>query len=113
MRTAPGGPPGRWLVSTALDATGGGFDTDVPVEIGVQLLKPGETLGMAREAGQLATPTPSPTATAAAKTPPDAAPPDDDDSSALAGWLLVLGLGVAGIVVGMLAAAVLSRRAAA
>ena len=46
-----------------------------------------------------------------AKTPPDFAAPADD-SSGLAGWLLVLGVGVAGIVVGLLAAAVLSRRAA-
>jgi Ca-activated chloride channel family protein len=111
VRTSPGGPAGKWLVSTKLDATGGGFDTDVPVEIGVQLLKPGETLGMTREAGELATPTPSPAATAVAQTPPDASPPDNDDSG-LTGWLLVLGIGVAGIVVGLLAAAVLSRRAA-
>jgi Ca-activated chloride channel family protein len=112
VRTRPGDPPGRYAVSVSLDATGGGFDTDVPVEIGVQLVKPGETLGMAREAGQLATPTPTPTATAtAAKTSPVVRA--SEDSGALKGWLLVAGLGVLGIAIGLLAGAVLSRKAAA
>jgi Ca-activated chloride channel family protein len=110
VRTRPGDPPGRYLVSTVLDATGGGFDADVPVEIGVQFLKAGETLGMTREAGVLATPTP--TATAKASPAPTVTAPAED-SSGLGGWLLVLGLGVLGVAIGLLAGAVLSRRAAA
>jgi hypothetical protein len=105
----PSDPPGRYTVSIAVDATGGGFDADIPVEIGVQLVKPGQTLGMTRDAGQLATPTPSPTASARPRA--TAAAPAPKDSDALTGWLVVLGLGVAGIVVGLAAAAVLSRRA--
>jgi Ca-activated chloride channel family protein len=109
VRTRPGDPPGHYLVSAVLDATGGGFDTDVPVEIGVQFLKPGETLGMTREAGALATPTP----TATAKASPAATVASSEDSSGLGGWLVVLGLGVLGIAVGLLAGAMLSRRATA
>ena len=113
MRTSAG-RPGRAsaLVSTTLDATGGGFDTDVPVEIGVQLLKPGETLGMTREAGELATPTPTADRDRRGPDASGRAAARRTASSALTGWLLVLGLGVAGLVVGLLAAAVLSRRAA-
>ena len=92
----------------SLEGAGGcGLETDAPVEIGGAVRQAaGETLGMPREAGQLAA--------ASCRRRRPARPRDagrrprargGPDSSGLAGWLLVAGCRVAGIVVGLLAVA--------
>jgi hypothetical protein len=110
VRTRPDGPPGRYSVGVILEETGGGLDaTEIPVELGVQFLAPGEEVGLTRTPGELSTPTPTPTptpspvATAAAK----------EGESALGGWLLAFGVGILGLAAGFGAAAILGRGSAA
>jgi Ca-activated chloride channel family protein len=98
-------PAGRYTFQVQLDE---GLRTDaVPVELGVQLLAPGETPGLTRAAGELgAAPTPS----ATPEPTPEAATPDapatDDGPSPLVIALAAIG----GLAVGLLAALVLTRR---
>jgi Ca-activated chloride channel family protein len=99
-------PPGRYIVSVQVTGDYGG---EVPVEIGIQFLRPGETVGLVRAPGALGAPTPSPTPRARAT----AAPPASEDSSGLGGWLVVAAIGVAAVAVGLTAATVLGRKAAA
>ena len=80
------------------------------MEIAVQFLEPGANVEPVSAAGELATPTPTPTPSARPQATVSA--PDADDSSSLVGWLIVLGCVVGGIVVGLIAASVLGRRAA-
>jgi Ca-activated chloride channel homolog len=102
--------PGKYFFTVNIEHRAGqGLGVDVPVEIAVQLLKPGASVGMVRAPGQLATPTPS--ATPRPKATPSPAAAEDD--SALGGWLVVLGAVVGGIALGFAAAAVLMRKAAA
>ncbi|WP_157592435.1 vWA domain-containing protein [Solirubrobacter soli] len=101
-------PPGKYFFTVNLEhGTNAGLGVDVPVEIAVQLLKPGASVGMVRAPGALATPT----ATARPKASP--APEAADDDSALGNWLVVIGVLVGGLVVGFAAASVLTRKAAA
>ncbi len=97
-------PPGRYTFSVEIED---GLETDaVPVEIGVQLLGPGEAPGLTRAAGEVgpaATPTPTPSPTTA----PDFAAPAEADGVDVP---VVAGIGVAGIAVGLIAALVLTRR---
>ena len=95
-------PPGRYAFSVEI---ADGLDTPaVPVEIGVQLLQPGEAPGLTRDSGQLG-PAATPTPAAPARTPaPEAADAGGVDVA------VVAGLGVAGIAVGLAAAFVLTRR---
>ncbi len=109
LRSAPDGPPGRYALSVAIDNPGQLSATEIPLEIGVQFLAPGEEVGLTRNPGELATPTPTPTATPTAAA---SAPPTEDDSD-LSGWLVVLGVGVLGLALGFVAAAVLGRRSPA
>ena len=98
-------PPGRYTFSVEIED---GLETDaVPVEIGVQLLGPGEAPGLTRAAGELgpaATPTPTPSSARPRRDRPT--PPSADGVDVL----VVVGIGVAGIAVGLLAALVLTRR---
>ena len=111
VRSVPGDPPGRYAFSVQIEHLGGeGLDAATPVEIAVQLLEPGANVEPVSAAGELATPTPTPTASARPQA--TVAAPDADDSSSLVGWLIVLGCVVGGIVVGLIAASVLGRRAA-
>jgi Ca-activated chloride channel family protein len=103
-------PPGKYFFTVNIEhRSGNGLGVDVPVELAVQLLKPGASVGMVRAPGQLATPTP--TATPRPKATP--APAAAESDSALGGWLVVLGGLAAGIALGFAAAAVLMRRAPA
>jgi Ca-activated chloride channel family protein len=111
VRMAPGDPPGEYEVTVSIQHAGGnGLDADVPVELGVQLLAPGDTVGLVRAPGELATPTPTPTAKP--KATPAPAPASEEDSS-LGAWLLVLGCVAGGLLVGLVASGLLMRRAAA
>ena len=98
------GAPGRYTFSVEVEA---GLETDaVPVEIGVQLLQPGETPGLTRAAGELGaavtpTPTPSPAGT---PVPEPVSEPAGSDVPLLAG------IGVAGAALGLVAALALTRR---
>jgi von Willebrand factor type A domain-containing protein len=113
IRMRPGDPPGRYVFMTQMEPSGRDtFSTGIPVELAVWTIKRGDPLG-AVAPGKLATPTPAATA---AKPKPRATATvaaAGDGGSGLGGWLLVIGLGVAGIAIGMLAAAMLSRRATA
>jgi Ca-activated chloride channel homolog len=101
-------PAGRYtlMVEIARGAGGNGIDPlDVPLEIGVQLLKPGEDPSMVRTGGTLPAPTPSATPKATA----DASSGGSDGGSDTS-WPLVIGLALAGLALGLAAAAVLGRR---
>jgi Ca-activated chloride channel family protein len=94
---------GQYLLGVSLDS--GNLD-DVPValELGIQFLAPGEEVGLTREAGALATPTPT------ADAPPAA--PERAVESGSSGWLVIAGVTLAGLLVGLAAAFILGRRAA-
>ena len=100
----PDGAPGRHAFKVLIDQADDEFADDVPLEIAVQLIRPGEPVGLVKAAGALATPTPTPKAQATT------APPEDDDGGSATGWLVVIGVGIAGIALGLGAAAVLARR---
>ena len=107
VRTSGPTDGGRYLLGVSLDS--GNLD-DVPValELGIQYLAPGEEVGLAREAGELATPTPTPTV---AKEPTETLTVEDD--SGATGWLVLGGVAIAGVLIGLAAAFILGRRAAA
>jgi hypothetical protein len=109
VRSEPGGPPGRYTVGVILENTGPLDASDIPVELGVQLLRPGEEVGLTRTPGELSTATPTPTATPS----PTATPAPDESDSDFAAWLIVFGVGLLGLAVGFGAAAVLARRSTA
>jgi hypothetical protein len=102
VRTREQSPPGRYAFWVELEGDYG----DVPIELGVQFLKPGETIGLVRAPGALGTPTP----TATPRPRATAAAPADGGSGGVGGWLVVAGVALAGIAVGLIAAAVLARR---
>ena len=77
------------------------------MEIAVQFLRSNEALSLAVQPGQVATPTPTPTARPQATAAPPAEPSDDVN------WIIVGGLLVAGVLAGLAAAAVLGRRVTA
>jgi von Willebrand factor type A domain len=110
---APAGgrvPAGRYLLEAEIAKGGNTIDPlDIPLEIGVQLLKPGEDPGLVRNNGgaplpaQTPSPKPKPTATAA----PAGSDPGSGSATSAA---VILGVGLAGLLVGLAAAAVLGRR---
>jgi Ca-activated chloride channel family protein len=110
LRSRPGDPPGRYTFGVQVKDPTPQFTEDVPVEIGVQLLKPGETVGLTRTAGALATPTASPAATPRASA---TAAPGESGGGGITGWLIVFAVAVLGLGLGLAAAAVLGRRSAA
>jgi Ca-activated chloride channel family protein len=111
VRTQADDPPGPYDLSVEIGkvGTGDGLDADVPIEISVQFVKPGENVKLANAPGALATPAPS--ATPRPKVTATPAPAEDGGGSG--GWLVLVLCVVAGIGVGFLASGVLMRRAAA
>jgi Ca-activated chloride channel family protein len=105
VRSARDDPPGRYFFTVNIEHTpvSQGLDVEVPVEIGVQLLKEGASVEMVRAPGELATPTPSPK--------PAATPAED--SSGGGSWLVVLVCLAAGLVAGFLVVGLFTRKAAA
>jgi Ca-activated chloride channel family protein len=114
MAGAGGGtsPPGRYVLQVEIAKGTNTIDPNpIPLEIGVQLLKPGEDPGLVRGNGAIpvATPTPTPTPTPKAT----ATVVSTGGSGGGGGGVsapLVLGVGLAGLLVGLAAAAVLGRR---
>ena len=113
VRMRPGDPPGHYVFMTRMTPSGSNtFSRGHPGRARDLDHQAGRSARALDRAGKLATPTP--TATATAKPRATATPaPASDDSSDLGAWLLVVVLAVAGLGVGWLAAAVLSRKAAA
>jgi Ca-activated chloride channel homolog len=105
-------PAGRYTlrVDIAKHSTNTLDALDIPLEIGVQLLKPGEDPGMVRTNGALASPTPSatPTPKATATAASSSGGGGDGGSGVSASSVIIVGL--AGLVVGLVAAAALGRR---
>ncbi len=103
-------PAGRYLLEAEIAKGGNTIDPlDIPLEIGVQVLEPGEDPGLVRNNGGAPltapkpTPTPTPTATAA---------PGGEGGGSGSGTsaAVVAGVGLAGVLMGLAAAAVLGRR---
>jgi Ca-activated chloride channel family protein len=98
---ADGVPAGRYRLHVKIEDDG--IDPEpVPLELGVQLLEPGEAPALVREAGRLtpdATPTPRPAATAAPAT-----------GGSKTSWAVVLIVAVAGLVLGLALATRLGRK---
>jgi Ca-activated chloride channel family protein len=112
VRMGPDDPPGRYDFSILIAHAGGnGLDADVPVELAVQFLKPGDSVGLVRAPGAL--PTPTPTATAKPKATATPAVAEDSGGSGAGGWLLVGVCVLGGLAVGLLVSSLLMRRAAA
>ena len=84
-------PAGRYLLEAEIAQGTGKIDPlDIPLEIGIQLLKPGEDPGLVRTGGAIPAPKPSPTATPKA-TVDDSSSDGGSDSS----WPLVIGVALA------------------
>jgi Ca-activated chloride channel homolog len=97
----PDAPVGRYRLHVKIEDDG--IDPEpIPVELGVQLLTPGQAPALVRSAGALATPTPTPKA----KTLVPASPKDSGTS-----WAVVLIVAVIGLVLGLVIATVFGRRA--
>jgi Ca-activated chloride channel homolog len=102
-------PPGRYALRVDIAKGGGTLDPlDIPLEIGVQLLKPGEDPGLVRTNGALQAPTPSPTRKPK-PTPTAAAGGGDGGGSGISAATVII-IGLIGLVVGLVAAAALGRR---
>jgi hypothetical protein len=102
-------PPGRYRLEAEIAKGGNTIDPlDIPLEIGIQLLKPGEDPGLVRNNGGAPLPAPKPSATPR----PTAAPGGESDPGSGSGTsaAVVLGAGLAGLLAGLAAAAVLGRR---
>jgi Ca-activated chloride channel family protein len=105
--TSQGGefPPGRYTLKVSV-ADEGIEAKPVPIELGVQVLRPSEAPGLVRVNGELKPDaTPTPTATQAA--------PGAVTSSASGGstsWAVAVIVGVVGLVAGLVLASVLGRR---
>lgn len=100
-------PPGRYALQVEIAKGNNTIDPiDIPMEIGVQLLKPGEDPGLVRNNGgaplQAPKPTPTPRATAMASSS------GGSGSGVSSGVVLIIG--VIGLVVGVAAAMSLGRR---
>jgi Ca-activated chloride channel family protein len=104
--TSKGGefPPGRYRLSVGI-ADEGIEHQPVPVELGVQVLRPGEAPGLVRVNGQLQPDaTPTPTATAVK---PGAV---QDAPGGGTSWAVAIIVGVVGLVAGLVLASVMGRR---
>jgi Ca-activated chloride channel homolog len=109
MEAAGGGrlPAGRYLLMVEIAQGTAKIDPiDIPVELGIQLLKPGEDPGLVRIGGAIPAPKPSPTATPKATVDASSSSDGGSDTS----WPLVIGVALAGLLLGLAAAAVLGRR---
>jgi hypothetical protein len=96
-------PVGRYRLHVKINDDG--IDPEpIPVELGVQLLAPGQAPALVRSAGALATPTPTPKAKATATPAPNS--PEDSGTS----WTVVLIVAVVGLVLGLVIATVFGRR---
>jgi Ca-activated chloride channel family protein len=107
MEAAGGGrlPAGRYLLMVEIAQGTAKIDPiDIPIELGIQLLKPGEDPGLVRTGGAIPAPKPSPTAT------PKATVEASSDGGSDTSWPLVIGVALAGLLLGLAAAAVLGRR---
>jgi Ca-activated chloride channel family protein len=94
-------PVGRYRLHVKI--VDDGIDPEpIPVELGVQLLGPGQAPALVREAGALASATPAPKATVAA------APRSPKDSGT--SWAVVLIVAVVGLVLGLVIATVFGKR---
>jgi Ca-activated chloride channel family protein len=92
-------PAGRYRLHVKIEDDG--IEPEpIPVELGVQLLSPGQAPALVRSAGALATPSPKATATAAPRSPKDSG----------TSWALVLIVAVIGLVLGLVLATVFGRR---
>ena len=98
LRTAGPVDGGRYRLAVSVE-TGDLSAEPIALELGVQFLAVGESVGLAREAGAVATPTPTATAT------PALAP-----STAGVAWVVVFGVALGGLLLGLAAAAILGRR---
>jgi Ca-activated chloride channel family protein len=100
---ADGVPAGRYRLHVKIEDEG--IDPEpIPLELGVQLLSPGQAPALVRSAGALATPTPTPKATSAALP----SSPKESGTS----WAVVLIVAVVGLVLGLVIATVFGKRAA-
>jgi Ca-activated chloride channel family protein len=97
--------PGRYVLHVKI-ADEGIDPLPVPLELGVQLLAPGEAPGLAREPGKLA-----PDGTAGTAATPKATPAAKANPSG-ASWLVIAVAAVAGLVLGVGGALVLGRQRA-
>jgi Ca-activated chloride channel family protein len=98
-------PGGRYRIHVKIEDDG--MDPlPIPLELGVQVLKPGEAPGLVREPGKLAVATP--TARPHAKATATAAPRDSGGGVA---WVFVIIVAAVGLMVGLAAAMLGGRRA--
>ena len=99
---AEGVPAGRYRLHVEIKDDG--MDPQpIPLELGVQLLAPGQAPALVREPGKLA-----PAATPAPKAAATATPAEPKKSAT--SWAVVLIVAVVGLVIGLVAATVLGRR---
>jgi Ca-activated chloride channel family protein len=99
----PGFAPGRYRIHVKVEDEG--MDPlPIPIELGVQLLKPGEPPGLVREPGTLAVATPRPRATVTATS-------SARDSGGGVAWAFVIIVAAVGLMVGLAAAMLGGRRA--
>jgi Ca-activated chloride channel family protein len=107
---APAGarlPPGRYLLEAEIAKGTNTIDPlDIPLEIGIQLLKPGEDPGLVRTNGGAPLPAPKPTPTP--RPTATAAPAAGGGNGA--GAPAVAGVGLLGLLIGVAAVLVLGRR---
>jgi Ca-activated chloride channel family protein len=102
-------PAGRYTLRVEIAKGGNTIDPlDIPLEIGVQLLEPGQDPGMVRNNGAL--PSPTPTATAKPKATPTAGSAGGGDGGSGVSASVVIIVGLIGLIVGLVAAAALGRR---
>jgi Ca-activated chloride channel family protein len=95
-------PAGRYRLHVKIGDDG--MDPEpIPVELGVQLLGPGQAPALVRTAGALATPTPAPKEAVATVAPRS---PEDSGTS----WAVVLIVAVVGLVLGLVIATVFGKR---
>jgi Ca-activated chloride channel homolog len=107
---APAGarlPAGRYLLEAEIAKGGNTIDPlDIPLEIGIQLLKPGEDPGLVRNNGGAPLQAPKPTPTPK----PTATPTATGSGGGGASTPAVAGVGLLGLLVGLAAVLVLGRR---
>jgi Ca-activated chloride channel family protein len=97
-------PVGRYRLHVKIDDDG--MDPEpIPLELGVQILGPGQAPALVRAPGALATPTQTPNGGKATATPTPSSPKESGTS-----WAGVLIVAVIGLVIGMVAATLLGRR---
>jgi hypothetical protein len=103
-------PAGRYVLGVTVEA--GSLDPlDIPLELAVQLLGPGEAPGLARTPGALPTPTPTPTPSPTASPRAQATPgAGSGDGGGGVSWAVVAIVTVAGLALGLGAVALSGGR---